>query len=215
MTKIVIALWAALLVTPTFFIETKAATALEIKKETPQVFIESLFGFWSEFSKNTPKSKQNDVLKTLMDEHFDMESIAKYALGPLAKGEPMEKLQKFQKLFSEMMFTFYKDQLLDLVIESFVISNHAEPFPGEYNITSRVKQAGAVGDVEVVWVVAKTPKGLAVIDLIISSVSLSTVQRNKISRLYMEHGGTLDGLLENMNTPSTNTPKLKTSAPVH
>lgn len=132
--------------------------------------------------------------RQMLDEHFDMASIARFVLGRHWRTATPEQRGMFVPLFEGLVvkvwvrrFQEYSGERLDIT--------QVRPAPGGFEVDSLVRRPRGQ-PTQVQWRLADTGNSLKVTDIIVDGVSMAITYRSDYAAVIRSSG--MDGLLASM-----------------
>ena len=132
--------------------------------------------------------------RSLLEAHFDMPGISKFALGRYWKLASEPQQAEFQKLFETLLVQSYAKTFAQYGGEKFQVTKSWADGDGSVVVSSVVNRPN--GDViHLDWRVADQADAMRIIDLVVEGVSLRTTHRSDFASAIQSNGGTVAGLL--------------------
>jgi len=152
-------------------------------------------GFLSDGSMTSVQKKS--AFKKLLKDHFDMNTIGKFALGKNWRIATPAQQREYLKLFEKLIVDVYSKRFDDYQGQSFAVRS-SQPTGKKDSLvrTEIVPDSGAKVGVD--WRVRYKNGKLQIIDVVIEGVSMSLTQRSDFSSVIQRGGGNIEALLEHL-----------------
>lgn len=152
-------------------------------------------GFLSDASM-TSEQKRRQFQKLLKD-HFDMDTIGKFALGKNWRIASSSQQKEYLRLFEALIVDVYSKRFDDYQGQKFEVTS-SQP-TGKKDSLVRSEILPSTGSkVKVDWRVRNKNGKLQIIDVVIEGVSMSLTQRSDFSSVIQRGGGNIEVLLEHL-----------------
>jgi phospholipid transport system substrate-binding protein len=133
--------------------------------------------------------------RSLLEAHFDMPGISKFALGRYWKLASESQQAEFQKLFETLLVQSYAKTFAQYGGEKFQVTKSWADGDGSVVVSSVVNRPN--GDViHLDWRVADQADAMRIIDLVVEGVSLRATHRSDFASAIQSNGGTIAALLD-------------------
>jgi phospholipid transport system substrate-binding protein len=141
------------------------------------------------------QAERETRFRSLLETHFDMPGISKFALGRYWKLASEPQQAEFQKLFETLLVQSYAKTFSQYGGEKFQVSKSWADGDGTVVVNSHVDRPN--GDViHLDWRVADQANTLRIIDLVVEGVSLRATHRSDFASAIQSNGGTIAALLD-------------------
>ena len=184
--------------------KTQAPALIHITQTTAQqdkaeAYVKKMTDTAVDFLSNEKLSQDEKTKKfeKLLDDHFDMRSIARFALGRYWRTATPKQQKEYIKLFDNMIvgiysrrFSDYKGQAID------VVASRPEG-KNDMLVSTIIKQDNGP-DVQVDWRLRPGKSGLKVIDVVVEGVSMALTQRSDFASVIQRGGGDVQVLLAHL-----------------
>lgn len=167
--------------------------------EGAQHFIENMgeraLSFLSDESlSESAKQKQ---FHDLLEDSFDMNTIARFALGRHWRPATNEQKKEYLDLFKEMIIKVYSSRFDEYQGQDFDVRQYRAESDKDAIVSSFiVPESGP--EIQIDWRVRYKSGRYKVIDVIVEGVSMSVTQRSDFSSVIQRGGGKIDVLLEHL-----------------
>jgi len=135
------------------------------------------------------KSAIRNDFKKLLNKNFDMDTIARFAMGRYwAVATDTEKKQ-YSKLFKTMIVDVYTERFSEYSGQSFNVKGHKPAGRKDFIVNSMIQGSGQ--PIKVDWRIRKG----RVIDVLVEGVSMSVTQRSEFASIIQRNGGQVASLI--------------------
>jgi phospholipid transport system substrate-binding protein len=145
---------------------------------------------------SVPAAQRTARFRQLLDADFDVQSIARFVMGPQGRGMTPEQQQEFTTLFRDYVAQTYSDKLGSYGGSPFRVTGTRQN--GEETIVTSQVQRQNGNPVEMVWHVANRGGKSVVTDVQVDGASMKVSQRDQIAAIVQRNGGRPDALLSVM-----------------
>lgn len=143
------------------------------------------------------QSQKEAKFRTLLEDHFDMTTIGRFALGKNWKSANPAQQKEYSKLFEDLIVRVYSARFRDYKGQAFDVASAQEAGKNDVLVTSFiVPDAGS--KVQVDWRIRNRGGNYQVIDVIIEGVSMTMTQRSDFSSVIQRGGGNFEVLLDHL-----------------
>ena len=179
----------------TFLITNKAFTI------EPDVFVQSTVNRAAEtLSSNASIEEKVQTLKDIAKETVDVRGIGFYSLGGHRKGLSKDKLNEYEKVFTEYFLKSFSSRLSEYS-NPMIKVNSKKKINDNYTIVSSTLVATDTRpEVKIDWrIYTKNPDNLLIRDLIIEGLSLARTQKEEFSSIINSNDGKIEALIKNLS----------------
>lgn len=166
------------------------------KDEDAKVFIKNMadrgLGFLTDNQMSEEKKEQE--FKGLLEESFDMNTIARFALGRYWRQATQDQKREYLNLFKKMIVTVYTARFNEYDGQKFETRN-VRPEGDRDAIVSSFLIPDSGPEVQIDWRVRRKDGQYKIIDVIVEGVSMSVTQRSDFSSVIQRGGGNIEVLL--------------------
>jgi phospholipid transport system substrate-binding protein len=141
-----------------------------------------------------PQAERQARFRTLLDEHFDVPTIAKFTLGRYWRTATDEQRAEFSKLFEDFIVQSYSTRFAEYHGESFQVAGSSADESGAIVVHSKIDMPSSE-DVRVDWHLRAAGGSFAIVDIVVEGVSMAVTQRSEFASVIQSRGG-VAGLLE-------------------
>ena len=141
-----------------------------------------------------PQAERQARFRTLLDQHFDVPTIAKFTLGRYWRTATDEQRAEFSKLFEDFIVQSYSTRFAEYHGESFQVAGSSTDESGAIVVHSKIDMPSSE-DVRVDWHLRATGGSFAIVDIVVEGVSMAVTQRSEFASVIQSRGG-VAGLLE-------------------
>jgi phospholipid transport system substrate-binding protein len=141
-----------------------------------------------------PQAERQARFRTLLDQHFDVPTIAKFTLGRYWRTATDEQRAEFSKLFEDFIVQSYSTRFAEYHGESFQVAGSSTDESGAIVVHSKIDMPSSE-DVRVDWHLRAAGGSFAIVDIVVEGVSMAVTQRSEFASVIQSRGG-VAGLLE-------------------
>lgn len=134
-------------------------------------------------------------LAPLLREGLDLDAMGKFVLGRQGRELTPEQTKNFAHAFEKHVVETYSDLLARQTVADMKITGNSKQPDGDVIVNSEISRAGSPPTLYD-WRVRETPKGLKVVDVVISGVSLLITRRQEFASVMRKDG--VDGLIRRL-----------------
>lgn len=176
-----------------------SVSATRVQEEKAEKFIATMgdkaIGFLS--NKSLSQASKEQQFKGLLEDHFDMATIGRFALGKNWKIATPAQQNEYQSLFEKLVVSVYSQRFEDYKGEGFdVISSRASGKKDVLVTSYIIPENGS--KVQIDWRLRDNNGQYKIIDVIIEGVSMSLTQRSDFSSVIQRGGGNIEVLLNHL-----------------
>ncbi len=171
--------------------------ALAGKSSPPEAFVENLSKVAIETLsiRDIQQSERNHRFRVLLNQNFDVPTIARFALGRYWRIASTEQQQEYMRLFENVIvgtysarFSKYSGQKIQVLGSKTEIDSTI--------VNSRLINPDGSEPVKIDWRLKPDGGNFKITDLIVEGVSLSTTQRSEYASVIERNGGEIESLLK-------------------
>jgi phospholipid transport system substrate-binding protein len=141
-----------------------------------------------------PQPERQARFRTLLDEHFDVPTIAKFTLGRYWRTATDEQRTEFRKLFEDFIVQSYSTRFAEYHGEAFQVTGSTADESGTTVVHSKIDMPSSE-DIRVDWHLRAADSGFVIVDIVVEGVSMAVTQRSEFASVIQSRGG-VAGLLE-------------------
>ena len=167
----------------------------------PDVFVQSTVNRAAEtLSSNASIEEKVQTLKDIAKETVDVRGIGFYSLGVYRKGLSKDKLNEYEKVFTEYFLKSFSSRLSEYS-NPMIKVNSKKKINDNYTIVSSTLVATDTRpEVKIDWrIYTKNPDNLLIRDLIIEGLSLARTQKEEFSSIINSNDGKIEALIKNLS----------------
>lgn len=143
------------------------------------------------------QTQKEHEFRKLLTNHFDMNTIGRFALGKNWRDASPAQQKEYQRLFKDMVVEVYASRFNEYQGEGFDVASFKDAGSKDVLVTSYIVPAGGQ-KVQVDWRVRNKNGDYKIIDVIIEGVSMSLTQRSDFSSVIQRGGGDFEALLAHL-----------------
>ena len=136
-------------------------------------------------------------LRKLLNESFDMNTIARFSLGTYWKAATPAQQQEYLKLFNNMIVKVYSKRFSDYKGQKFEVKSARKETDKDSVVTSFIVPTDGP-QVQIDWRVRNKGGSYRVVDIVVEGVSMSQTQRADFASVINRGGGNVDVLLNHL-----------------
>ncbi|MBL42323.1 MAG: toluene tolerance protein [Rhodospirillaceae bacterium] len=169
------------------------------EKDDAQKFIQSLgnkaIAMLS--NKNSTKVQKISDFEKLLDEGFEVQLIARYALGKYWRKTQKDKKDEYILAFRKFIIDSYASRLGQFGGEKFSAVGVREDGKRGFIVNSLIETPNGT-KVKVDWRVKKINNAFRIYDVVIEGISMVITQRDEFSSIIQRSGGNIDPLIKKL-----------------
>lgn len=136
-------------------------------------------------------------LRHILDEFFDMESVAKFVLGVYWRQASEKERADFTKTFTEYMSVVYSKRFGEYTGQKILIDNIRQDSPEMSTVFTIIDAEGSDVKPRIDWIIRNKDGKMKLVDLRIEGISLSNTQRDEFTAVMAKTGG-VPGLIKTL-----------------
>jgi phospholipid transport system substrate-binding protein len=141
-----------------------------------------------EDTKDDPVARRSQF-KRILNNSFDMDTIARFAMGRYWAIATDAEKKTYKKLFRTMIIDVYSNRFAEYNNQGFEVVGNKPAGRKDFVVNSLIKGSGQ--PIKVDWRIRKGK----VIDVIVEGVSMSVTQRSEFSSVIQRGGGEVSALI--------------------
>lgn len=146
-------------------------------------------------------AQQKEEFRKLLNTSFDMNKIARFALGRYWRTASKDQQDEYLDLFKAMVLNVYSSRFRDYGGQTFDVTNSRSEGEKDVIVSSVIK--GGNQNVNVDWRVRYNRGSYKVIDVIIAGVSMGLTQRSDFSSVIQRGGGDVSVLIVHLRASTS------------
>ena len=178
----------------TFLIGNKAFTI------EPDDFVQSTVNRAAEtLSSNASVEEKVETLKDIAKETVDVRGIGFYSLGAHRKGLSKDKLNEYEKVFTEYFLKSFSSRLSEYSNPMIKVYSKKKINDNYTIVSSTLVATDTRPEVKIDWrIYTKNPDNLLIRDLIIEGLSLARTQKEEFSSVLNSNDGDINALFKTL-----------------
>jgi phospholipid transport system substrate-binding protein len=132
--------------------------------------------------------------RQLFLQHFDVEACARSALGPYWRNATAQQRQEYVKRYEDYIVIVYSTLLGHLGGESVTVLG-SQPDEEGVIVRSRMNRIDGAAPIGVDWQINPTNRGYKVTNVIVSGISMASMQRSDLVSVIQRNSGLVQALL--------------------
>ncbi len=141
------------------------------------------------------QAEREKRVRGLLRNYFDVNTIARFTLGPNWRNATDAEKSEYIKLFENMIVTTYAQRFSEYSGQEMKVGKSTKQSERDTEVASQIIQKDGP-PVSVNWRVRNTNGTLKIIDVIVEGVSMSVTQRSDFASVIQSGGGKVEALLE-------------------
>lgn len=143
------------------------------------------------------ESAKKAEFKKLLNDSFDMNTIARFSLGSSWKSATPAQQKEYLSLFNAMIIKVYSKRFSDYKGQTFEVKSSRKQSDKDSVVTSFIVPNDGP-KVQVDWRVRNKGGSYKVVDIVVEGVSMSQTQRADFASVIQRGGGKIEALLEHL-----------------
>lgn len=166
--------------------------------EAPDEFIRTLSqtAIDSLSSKTLTAQEREKRFRDLLNENFDVPSIARFVLGLYWPRATQAQREEYMGLFEDFIVKAYAKRFADYSGEDFKTGNVTKVSVSDALVSSLIKSADGAPPARVDWRVRANDSHYKIVDVMVEGISMSVTHRDEFAAVIRNHGGTVAGLID-------------------
>lgn len=148
---------------------------------------------------STPDQKKKEF-KKLLDTSFDLDTIARFALGKYWNAATPAQQKEYLTLFKKMVVQVYADRFGDYKGQEFEVKSARPVGSKDAMVASQIVPVDGGENILVDWRVRKNGSAYKIVDVYVAGVSMSVTQRSDFSSVIQRGGGDVAVLIDYLKT---------------
>lgn len=149
------------------------------------------------------KAEREKRVRSLLRSYFDVNTIARFTLGPNWRNATEAEKSEYAKLFENMIVGTYAQRFSEYSGQELKVGKSTKASERDTVVSSQIVQKDGP-PVAVDWRVRKSGEGLKIIDVIVEGVSMSVTQRSDFAAVIQSGGGKVQALLDSLRQRQAN-----------
>lgn len=148
-------------------------------------------------TKNLDKAEREKRVRSLLRSYFDVNTIARFTLGPNWRNATEAERNEYIKLFENMIVSTYAQRFSEYQGQELKVGTATRASERDIIVKSQIIQQGGP-PVAVDWRVRGTAGNYKIIDVIVEGISMSVTQRSDFAAVIQSGGGKVEALLQSL-----------------
>lgn len=144
--------------------------------------------------KDLLEGERESRFRALLNEHFDIHEIGRFALGLYWRQATDQQKAEYQKLFEEFVVQSYSHRFKDYSGEQFRVTQVVDAAGSDKLVQTEIVRPHG-NPIRLNWRVRPSPNSFRIVDVVLEGISMSTTQRDEFAAVIRQNGGKVDGLL--------------------
>ena len=142
----------------------------------------------------TSDTKRTEVFNRLLNDRFDMDTIARFSLGRYWSVATTAEQKTYVRLFKKMVIDVYSQRFEDYSGQKFDVKGAKAVGRKDVLVNSLIVSPNGQPPVKVDW---RLRNG-KIIDVVVEGVSMSVTQRSEFNSIIQRNGGKVSALIEHL-----------------
>jgi phospholipid transport system substrate-binding protein len=138
----------------------------------------------------------------MLDEGFDLDAIARFALGRYWRRATRDERAEYRVLFEEFIVRTYVGRLGRYGGEQLSVVGTIADGDGDTLVRSEILDPN-FPPVRVDWRIRRIDNSYRIVDVVLEGVSMALTQRDEFAAVIQKNGGTVEGLLNELRSKNT------------
>lgn len=151
---------------------------------------------------NSTEAEKTAEFKKLLNNSFDMDSIARFSLGRYWNTANAAQQKEYTALFKKMVVNVYTQRFGDYKGQKFEVKSSRPVGNGDVLVMSQIIPTDGSDSIQVDWRVRNKAGTYKIVDVLVAGVSMSVTQRSDFSSVIQRGGGTIDVLINHLKQKS-------------
>jgi phospholipid transport system substrate-binding protein len=151
---------------------------------------------------NSTEAEKTAEFKKLLNNSFDMDSIARFSLGRYWNTANAAQQKEYTALFKKMVVNVYTQRFGDYKGQKFEVKSARPVGNGDVLVMSHIIPTDGSDSIQVDWRVRNKAGTFKIVDVLVAGVSMSVTQRSDFSSVIQRGGGTIDVLINHLKQKS-------------
>lgn len=143
------------------------------------------------------QEQRKTKFRSLLRDSYDMDTIARFALGRYWRLASTQQRKEYRKLFEDMVVNVYARRFEDYKGQKFEVRGQRSDGDSDTLVTSYIV-SGEGADVKVDWRVRLKGGKYRIVDVIVEGVSMAMTQRSDFSAVIQKGGGDVQVLIDHL-----------------
>lgn len=145
--------------------------------------------------KSTTQAQKKKEFRKLLDSHFDLDTIGKFALGRYWNVATKSEQVEYMRLFKQMVVNVYSERFGEYDGQKFEARTFRPISEKDTLVSSFLIPVDGGPEVQVDWRVRYVNGKYKVVDVLVAGVSMSVTQRSDFSSVIQRGGGQISALI--------------------
>lgn len=144
---------------------------------------------------NTTQAQKKQEFRKLLDAHFDLDTIGRFALGSNWNRATKQEQAEYMRLFKQMVVNVYSDRFGEYKGQKFEARTFRPIGNNDTLVSSYLVPTDGGQEVQVDWRVRHSNGRYKVVDVMVAGVSMSVTQRSDFNSVIQRGGGQISALI--------------------
>jgi phospholipid transport system substrate-binding protein len=142
-----------------------------------------------------PRVERVRRFRSLLNDHFDVKTIGRFALGRYWPQASDGERAEFLNLFEDLIVDTYIDRFAKYSGEALLVTKTAITQDDDFIVFSSISRPSGGPPIDVDWRLRLRNGKYLIIDVIVEGVSMGQTQRSEFASVIGRNGGAVKGLL--------------------
>ncbi|MDB5364102.1 MAG: putative toluene tolerance transporter [Rhodospirillales bacterium] len=159
-------------------------------------------------NKSASATELQQRFRQLLNENFDVPTIARFALGRYWNAASPAQQQEYSKLFEDQIVDAYATRFREYAGEQFKVTTTRQE-GNDTVVSSQIIRPAGGPPVDVDWRVRSNGHGPRIIDVAVAGVSMARTQQQEFAAVIERNGGNVDALIQALRSKTVAVAKPK------
>jgi phospholipid transport system substrate-binding protein len=141
--------------------------------------------------------ERRDEFRHLVQANFDIDGMAKFAIGRYGKELTASQWRTFRAVFEDFILKVYSERINEHGWDRFAVTGARPTDDGGNLVTSETTKEGRP-PTSLVWRVHDTDHGPKIIDVTVEGISMAVTQRQEFTSVIQNGNGGIEGFLNEL-----------------
>jgi phospholipid transport system substrate-binding protein len=142
-------------------------------------------------------AERRDEFRHLVQANFDIDGMAKFAIGRYGKELTQSQWRTFRAVFEDFIVKVYSERISEHGWDRFAVTGARPTDDGGDFVTSETTKEGRPPTL-LVWHVHDTDHGPKIIDVSVEGISMAVTQRQEFTSVIQNGNGGIEGFLNEL-----------------
>ena len=148
--------------------------------------------------KNTPRDERARRFRVLLNDHFAVETIARWVLGRHWNSASADQRVEYLRLFEDLIVNSYVDRFTEYAGEKLGVLRSLIIEGGDEMVYSVIARANQSEPVEVDWRVRQRDGKFKIVDVMVKGISMGVTQRQEFASVLTRNNNDMSAFLSEL-----------------